>query len=533
VWDAMSDLPGAHDLNLYIRLRPYDGIEHGDFAASNTYITGFKKPAISNISASQTIGTNKVAISFDLSADNDKLLVTLEISEDGGTTWSTLTEGVSGDVGTEVTPGTQKSITWDATIDFSSKDKHDMQIRLSAEGQMHNKSDYAYLSFALDTKAPLGLSDFAGVSSGKSFIVFSWTPVISETNFKHYRIFYGQNFEDVQNMANTASIWDETDDADLSMPGTAGTIITGLSENTKYYAKIWAVDDFGNQATFLESQFTTKNAQYDSTTPPNTPILNHPSKPANSGVMVSGIADTNSENDLYVDGELVIAGFAQTQSDGKFNGNIKLDKGEHEIYVISKDSEKNSSKCSNIIKVFIDSGLENDQTSLSVPSIIDKAGTDEAAIIKDVYKAAESSILQRPEVIQVKGIDAGNNIKFAGTGVANSEVIVFIHSEQVIAYRVQVDGNGTWSLNHSQDNAELAAGDHEVYALTLDAKSQAKSKISDIKKFQVKINPLAVFLSYFDLPTTLLTIFVLLSGIVVFYIWRRKQAKTNKRSQQS
>jgi hypothetical protein len=180
------------------------------------------------------------------------------------------------------------------------------------------------------------------------------------------------------------------------------------------------------------------------------------------------------------------------------------------------------------VTVEIDYGQENNQTSVTIPAITDKAETDEATIIKDVYKAAESLILQRPEVIEVKGIDAGNNIKFVGTGVANSEVIVFIHSEQVIAYRVQVDENGNWSLNHSQDNAELAEGGHEVYALTLDAKSQAKSKISNIKKFQVKVNSLAVFLSYFDLPTTLLTIFVLLMGIVVFIIWRKKQTKINK-----
>ena len=142
----------------------------------------------------------------------------------------------------------------------------------------------------------------------------------------------------------------------------------------------------------------------------------------------------------------------------------------------------------------IDFGMENKKVSeatetiptITNEAVADEAVADEAAIIKDVYKAAESSVLQRPQVIEVKGIDAGNNIKFVGTGVANSEVIVFIHSEQVVAYRVQVDENGGWSLNHSQDNAELAEGGHEVYALTLDAKSQAKSKISDIKKFQVK-----------------------------------------------
>jgi hypothetical protein len=382
----------------------------------------------------------------------------------------------------------------------------------------------------LDTKAPLGLNDFTGVSADKSSIVWSWTPVSLETNFKYYKIIYGRDLEDVRNATGTALVWDNSDDADLSIIGTAGTIVEGLSEGTRYYAGIWAVDSFGNEATVLESQFVTKTTQDDSETiPPFIPVLNQPQTQANqSGILVSGIAEINSENDLYVDGEIMIPGFAETQSDGKFNGIIKLDKGKHEIYVISKDKDGNSSNRSKITNIEIDFEQENKQTSETIPAITNKAGTDEATIIKDVYKAAESLVLQRPQVIEVKGIDAGNNIKFVGKGVANSEVVVFIHSEQVIAYRVQVNENGDWILSHSQDNAELAEGDHEVYALTLDAKSQAKSRISDIKKFQVKLSPLAVFLSYFDLPTTLLTIFVLLMGIVVFSIWRRKQTKTNK-----
>jgi hypothetical protein len=535
VWDALSDLTGAHNLNVYIRLKPDDGIEQGEFAAGNGFITGFIKPVISNISALQTTGNNKVMVGYDLSADNDKLLVTLEISEDGGTTWTAAASGLSGDIGPETTAGTGKAVIWDTGLDFKGKDLPGMQVRLKAEGVWQNISDYAYSQyFSLDTAAPLGLNDFIGVSADKSSIVWSWTPVISETNFKYYKILYGKNLEDVQNQTGTALAWDTSKDNDLSIAGTAGTIITGLSEGTKYYAKIWAVDTFGNEANVLESEFITKTTLDDSAAiSPFAPILNQPSVSTNlSGILISGIADINSDNDLYVDGEIVIPGFAQTQSDGKFNGTLTLEEGKHEIYIMSKDSDGNLSERSNIVTIDIGLGQGNKKTSETISTITDKAGTDEATIIKDVYKAAESLVLQRPQVIEVKGTDAGNNIKFVGTGVANSEVVVFIHSEQVIAYRVNVDANGDWMLSHSQDNAELAEGDHEVYALTLDAKSQSKSRISDIKKFQVKTSPIAVFLSYFDLPTTLLTIFVLLMGIVVFIIWRKKQIKINKRKQQ-
>ncbi len=508
-----------------------------DKNAEDSNVKPIEKPVISNVSAVQDAGADIVKISYDLSTgDSDNVQVVLEISDDSGNTWADPLTGMTGDFGTEITAGSGKTIILDAGIDFEGKENANMRIRLQAASAGQNTSDYAYSPyFALDTKAPFGLDNFKAVSSDSSSIVWSWTPIYSETNFKYYRIIYGQNLEEVQNQTGSALVWDISDDADLSVMGTAGTIITGLSEGIKYYACIWAYDSFGNKTTVSNSYFITKLDQdYSVTIPPFTPILHQP--PASTtqpGVLISGISESNSEYDFYVDGEIVIPEFAETKSDGKFTGSITLEEGKHGIYVISIDGNGNSSEPSNIVNVEIVPERENLLVLKDIPNDTEKPGTDKEAAIKDVYQAVESLILQRPQIVDVKGINAGNNILFVGKGIPNSEVVVFIHSEQVIAYKVQVNENGDWSLSHSQNNAELAEGDHEVYALTLDAKSQVKSKISDIKKFQVKVSPLAVFFSYFDLPTTLMTIFILLMGIIVLLVWRGKKAKRILRKQQN
>ncbi len=537
VWDASADLPDANSLYIYIRLNPDDGIVQGEFSIIKFYLAGVIKPVVSGISATQKTGSSNVEIKYDLSGDSSsRQNVELEISQDAGNTWSVQTANSTGDIGPDISLGTGKTIIWKSDADFKGIDITEMQIRLRATDLKQNSGGYAYSpNFALDTKAPAGLSDFSGVSADKNSIVWSWTPVNSETNFKYYKIYYGRDLTDVQNATGTALVWDNNSDPDLSLSGTSGTVISGLSEETRYYAKIWAVDSFGNDTTIAESQFITKSTQGgNENVAPFTPILNLPQEPAlQEGIIISGISEPGSDIDLYIDGEKIISGFAKSQkSDGKFTCTIKLKKGNYKIYVVSTDSDGNSSKPSKITNVKIGSGLKDIPASEDISIETGKAGTDKDTIVKDVFQAMESQILQKPQIIEVKGTDTGNNIRVTGKGIPNSEVVVFIHSEQVLIYRVKVNENGDWALSHSQNFVELAEGDHEVYAITLDAKSQVKSSISEIKQFQVKVNRLAVILSYFDLPTTLLTIFVLLIGIVVFCIWRIRRGKAKKTKQQ-
>ncbi len=125
-----------------------------------------------------------------------------------------------------------------------------------------------------------------------------------------------------------------------------------------------------------------------------------------------------------------------------------------------------------------------------------------------------------PEVSAVKQSTISNNIQLNGKAIPGSQVAIFIHSDQVVVYSTKVKNDGTWSYLHSQDEVALTPGQHTVFAVTYDPGSRVKSKVSEIKTFVVTKNRLAEFRKYLDLPTTLLTLFVLLLGIV--YLWTRK-----------
>jgi formylglycine-generating enzyme required for sulfatase activity len=66
-------------------------------------------PVVSNVVATPSAG--RVNITYDLVADKD-CTVSLEISSDGGSSYTILPEAFEGDLGENITPGTGKSITW-------------------------------------------------------------------------------------------------------------------------------------------------------------------------------------------------------------------------------------------------------------------------------------------------------------------------------------------------------------------------------------------------------------------------------------
>jgi len=119
-----------------------------------------------------------------------------------------------------------------------------------------------------------------------------------------------------------------------------------------------------------------------------------------------------------------------------------------------------------------------------------------------------------------------NNIKFSGTGIPNSEIILFIHSDQAITYKIKVSHDGNWDLNHSQSEVELEDGEHKVYGVTLNSPSHIKSPPSSVINFTVKENFITKILSYFDVPTTLLTVFLAIIGVLAIIISRKKSTTT-------
>src|SRR3989338_8842172 len=129
MWDVGTDLPNAEDATVYVRLQANDGTSTGGQTTSNAFTIDTKNPAVSTITASQTIGSGTVAISYaltDLSTSN----VILQISSDGGTTWTVPTTSSNGNVGAGITPGSGENITWNGGVDFANQEVSTMKVRM-------------------------------------------------------------------------------------------------------------------------------------------------------------------------------------------------------------------------------------------------------------------------------------------------------------------------------------------------------------------------------------------------------------------
>jgi formylglycine-generating enzyme required for sulfatase activity len=91
-------------------------------------------PAVSNLSASQREGTRLVDLSYDLAAPGmSSVPIRLEVSSDGGTTWTVPVNTVSGDLGTSVNPGTGKTMVWNAGADWPNGYSTLMRFRVTAD----------------------------------------------------------------------------------------------------------------------------------------------------------------------------------------------------------------------------------------------------------------------------------------------------------------------------------------------------------------------------------------------------------------
>jgi formylglycine-generating enzyme required for sulfatase activity len=96
---------------------------------------GGAEPVVSNVRAAQRVGKLAVEISYDVAAaDGDKVVVSVEMSEDGGQTYVELARGVTGDVGRGVTAGTNKRVVWEPDEAWLGRSLSNLRFRVSAAG---------------------------------------------------------------------------------------------------------------------------------------------------------------------------------------------------------------------------------------------------------------------------------------------------------------------------------------------------------------------------------------------------------------
>lgn len=90
-------------------------------------------PVISNVRASQRVGTKLVDIFYDAAdADGDLLKVRVEVSDNDGVKYSIPAKTFTGDVGEDVHPGSGKHIVWDAGVDWDGEYSDKMRVKIYA-----------------------------------------------------------------------------------------------------------------------------------------------------------------------------------------------------------------------------------------------------------------------------------------------------------------------------------------------------------------------------------------------------------------
>ncbi len=93
-------------------------------------------PVVSNLKAVQRAGTKLVDITYDVAADTATVEVSLQISGDGGATFAVPAVSVTGAVGSGVSTGTGKALTWNAGVDWTGQYSPQVRFKLLADDLM-------------------------------------------------------------------------------------------------------------------------------------------------------------------------------------------------------------------------------------------------------------------------------------------------------------------------------------------------------------------------------------------------------------
>ena len=102
--------------------------------------------------------------------------VELEISDDAGATWTVPATSVTGDMGTGITAGTGRSITWGAGTDFNNQEQADMRVRIRGTDKYANIGNYTEsANFTVDTKGSVVSAVTASQTAGTTNIVVNYT----------------------------------------------------------------------------------------------------------------------------------------------------------------------------------------------------------------------------------------------------------------------------------------------------------------------------------------------------------------------
>jgi sulfatase modifying factor 1 len=121
-------------------------------------------PVVSNITAVQRVGTKLVDISYNVTADTTTVQIDLKISNNGGQTFTVPAVSTSGAVGAGIPTGANKTITWNAGVDWNGFNASQLRFKVIADDLLLDSTQFALIpagSFTMgrtsgdtDTNAP-------------------------------------------------------------------------------------------------------------------------------------------------------------------------------------------------------------------------------------------------------------------------------------------------------------------------------------------------------------------------------------------
>jgi len=84
--------------------------------------------------------------------------------------------------------------------------------------------------------------------------------------------------------------------------------------------------------------------------------------------------------------------------------------------------------------------------------------------------------------------EQNGNYLFSGVGLPNATAVVFLSDIQTAVYYDVISRDGTWTVEHSEKDFKLSAGNHSVLVFNYDRSTQTRSDISDQQYFKVRLN---------------------------------------------
>jgi formylglycine-generating enzyme required for sulfatase activity len=129
-------------------------------------------PVVSNVVAQQRPGTGLVDITYDLTAATATVAISLRVSSDGGATFAVPVSSLTGDLGTAVSVGKGKRITWNAGADWPEKWSDAMRFEVTADDGVIAPT--IMTQPATQTIVSVSTATLTVTASGSSPLTYQW-----------------------------------------------------------------------------------------------------------------------------------------------------------------------------------------------------------------------------------------------------------------------------------------------------------------------------------------------------------------------